>query len=190
MIRSISARAKAANLALGRLGRGIGLLEVAAHDDVLVVEGGCRTRIVEAPCDHQALVDDYELVVHLAYAVTGPVLEELDACGRERLGRRPRLGALAPVEHAPHALQGTDQADHRVVDARSADQSKLGVYGAQRTSDGALTAMVVNKTSTALKSPLKVTNFTGSAPAQAYRTAPAASAPSIAWPTRPVSAGP
>lgn len=49
------------------------------------------------------------------------------------------------------------------VRSTSTDQSQLAVYGAQRSSDGALTLMVVNKTGSALTSPLKVSNFTSSA---------------------------
>ncbi len=55
------------------------------------------------------------------------------------------------------------------IRSTSSDQSKLAVYGAQRTSDGALTMMVVNKTASAVTSPLKVTNFTSSAPAQVFQ---------------------
>jgi hypothetical protein len=55
------------------------------------------------------------------------------------------------------------------IRSTSSDQSKLAVYGAQRTADGALTVMVVNKTGSAIKSPLKVTNFTSAAPAQLFQ---------------------
>jgi len=55
------------------------------------------------------------------------------------------------------------------IRSTSSDQSKLAVYGAQRTADGALTMMVVNKTGSAIKSPLKVSNFTTSSSAQLYQ---------------------
>ena len=45
----------------------------------------------------------------------------------------------------------------------SADQSKLSVYGAQRTSDGAKTVVVINKTYGDLTSTLSLANFTAAA---------------------------
>jgi hypothetical protein len=51
----------------------------------------------------------------------------------------------------------------------SADQGKLSVYGALRSSDGAVTVVVINKTYGDLTSTLSLTNLTGpSAIAQAY----------------------
>ena len=43
--------------------------------------------------------------------------------------------------------------------ASSSDQSQLSVYGATRSSDGALTVMVINKTADALSSPLSISGF-------------------------------
>jgi len=56
------------------------------------------------------------------------------------------------------------------VESESADQEKLAVYGAQRTSDGALTLMVVNKSGADLTSNLTVEGFMpNKQQAQVYR---------------------
>jgi hypothetical protein len=54
------------------------------------------------------------------------------------------------------------------VSATSSDQGKVSVYAAQRSSDNALTIMIVNKTTTAQSAPLTIANFSGST-AQLYR---------------------
>ncbi len=59
------------------------------------------------------------------------------------------------------------------VGASSADQSKLAVYAAQRSSDSALTLMLVNKTGAALTSTLALAGFTPSGSGQVYRYSPA-----------------
>lgn len=55
------------------------------------------------------------------------------------------------------------------VSAASADQSKLSVYAAERSSDGALTILVINKAFGDLNSTLSIANFNGAAAAKAYR---------------------
>jgi hypothetical protein len=55
------------------------------------------------------------------------------------------------------------------VQAASADQEKLAVYAAQRSSDSALTLIVINKTSGALSSTLSLSGFTPSGSAQVWR---------------------
>ncbi len=54
------------------------------------------------------------------------------------------------------------------VQSMSADQGKLAVYGARRSSDGALTLMVINKTGGDLTSTLNLSGFTPGANAQVY----------------------
>lgn len=54
------------------------------------------------------------------------------------------------------------------VRSSSADQSQLAIYGAQRTSDNALTLMVVNKTGASQTSTLSLANFLPAATAQIY----------------------
>jgi hypothetical protein len=55
------------------------------------------------------------------------------------------------------------------VRAVSSAQTTLAIYAAQRSSDGALTAIVINKTHHALTSPLTVTGLAASATAQVYQ---------------------
>lgn len=55
------------------------------------------------------------------------------------------------------------------VRSSSADQSKLAVYGAQRSADGAVTAMVVNKSASDLSSSLDLAGFEPLPSAHAFR---------------------
>ncbi len=59
------------------------------------------------------------------------------------------------------------------VQAASADQSLLSTYAAERTSDGALTVIVINKTSGALTSAVSLSGVTPSGPARVFRYSPA-----------------
>jgi hypothetical protein len=54
------------------------------------------------------------------------------------------------------------------VEASSADRDDISVYAATRSSDGALTVMVINKTATDLASPLSVTGFGPASTAQVW----------------------
>jgi hypothetical protein len=54
------------------------------------------------------------------------------------------------------------------ISATSADQGRLAVYGAQRSADGALTAMVVNKTGGDLTSPISLSGFSPAGNAQVW----------------------
>lgn len=55
------------------------------------------------------------------------------------------------------------------VNAASADQSQLAVYAAQRSSDSALTLVIINKTAGALNANLTLAGFTPSGNGQVYR---------------------
>ncbi len=59
------------------------------------------------------------------------------------------------------------------VQSTSADQGQLAIYGAQRSNDGALTVMVINKTRGDLTSALSLSGFTSAGTAQVYRYAAA-----------------
>jgi len=59
------------------------------------------------------------------------------------------------------------------VSATAADQDQLAVYAAQRSSDKALTVMVVNKTGGDLTSPLSVAGFDNAGAAQRFTYSPA-----------------
>jgi hypothetical protein len=58
------------------------------------------------------------------------------------------------------------------LQAASADQEKLAIYAAQRSSDHALTLMVINKTAQSLTSTLTLSGFSAAAQAQVYRYGP------------------
>jgi hypothetical protein len=55
------------------------------------------------------------------------------------------------------------------VQSSSGDQGQLAIYGAERTSDGALTVLIVNKTGTALTSTVTLVGFPAAASAEQYR---------------------
>ncbi len=55
------------------------------------------------------------------------------------------------------------------VNAVSDDQSQLSVYAAERTSDSAMTLMVINKTSSSITSNVSISNFTPASIASVYR---------------------
>ncbi len=54
------------------------------------------------------------------------------------------------------------------VSAQSADQTQLAIYGAQRSTDHALTLVVINKTASALTTTLRLANFNAGVSAQVY----------------------
>jgi hypothetical protein len=66
----------------------------------------------------------------------------------------------------------------------SANQGQLAVYGAQRTSDGAVTIVVINKTYGPLSSTLTLPNLTATAPAQVFLYSNANPAGIVAQPTQ------
>ncbi|HYF65088.1 MAG TPA: glycoside hydrolase family 44 protein [Herpetosiphonaceae bacterium] len=75
------------------------------------------------------------------------------------------------------------------IAASSADQSRLAIYGAERSSDGALTLMVINKTSGALTGQLSLSGFNPGLQAQVYRYSGANLAAIVAQPNLAVNAG-
>jgi hypothetical protein len=58
------------------------------------------------------------------------------------------------------------------VSSVSSDESQLALYAAQRSTDGALTILVLNKTAGALSSPITIANFTPDGPAQGFLYSP------------------
>src|SRR6202050_1656034 len=54
------------------------------------------------------------------------------------------------------------------VNSTSTDQGQLSVYGALRSSDGALTVIAINKTTSAIQTGLTLANFTSNATAAVY----------------------
>jgi hypothetical protein len=55
------------------------------------------------------------------------------------------------------------------VRASSADQGQLAIYAARRSGDGALTLMIVNKSTSSLTSPISLAGFSPSGTAKVYR---------------------
>ena len=74
------------------------------------------------------------------------------------------------------------------VQSTSADQSQLAIYGAQRTSDKAMTLMVINKTGGALTSTLALAGYTPAPSAQAYTYSQANAQTILRQPDLPVTA--
>ena len=75
------------------------------------------------------------------------------------------------------------------LQAASADQDKLAIYAAGRTSDGALTLMVINKTALSLSSSLSLAHFSPGASAQVYRYSSANLNAIVHAADQPVAAG-
>lgn len=95
--------------------------------------------------------------------------------GREGLDLATLWAPPAPDDPGAYAFRMYRDYDGRggrfgdvSVEATSTDQDRLAVYGAERTADGALTLMVVNKSGTAQTSPLRMFGR-GAGTAQVYR---------------------
>lgn len=100
--------------------------------------------------------------------------------GRERLDRALLWAPPSPSQPGAFAFRmyrDYDGAGSRYGDtwvrATSSDQSQLAVYAAQRTSDAAVTVMVVNKTGNALTSPVSLSGATYGSAAQVWSYSPA-----------------
>lgn len=77
-------------------------------------------------------------------------------------------GAFAFRIYRNYDGQGSKFGDTRVR-AASADQDKIAIYAAQRSQDGAVTLVVINKTAAALTSSLALDGFSPAATAEVYR---------------------
>jgi hypothetical protein len=100
--------------------------------------------------------------------------------GREGLDLATMWGEPKPTDPGAYAFRmyrNYDGAGSRFgdvsVSATAADQGQLAVYAAQRSSDKALTVMVVNKTGGDLTSPLSVAGFDSTGAAQRFTYGPA-----------------
>jgi hypothetical protein len=100
--------------------------------------------------------------------------------GREGLDLATMWGEPQPTQPGAFAFRmyrNYDGAGGRFgdvsVSATSSDQGRLAVYAAQRSSDKALTLMVVNKTGEDLTSALSIAGFTRNGIAQRYTYSPA-----------------
>lgn len=74
------------------------------------------------------------------------------------------------------------------VQSQSADQGQLAIYGAQRSSDGALTLVIINKTANDLTSSLTLSNYTPAANAQVYTYSGTNLSAIVRQPDQPVTA--
>jgi hypothetical protein len=74
------------------------------------------------------------------------------------------------------------------IHASSADLGQLAIYGAQRSSDGVLTLMIINKTGGPLTSDVSLANFQPGANAQVYRYSSANQSAIVQEANQPVTA--
>lgn len=122
--------------------------------------------------------------------------------GREGLDEAVLWGPPDPVKQLPGLeayliYKNYDGAGsefgNSAVTSTSADQGQLSVYGAVRSSDGAVTVMVINKSFGDLKSTLSLANFTTTAKVQPYLYSAAQPSAIVAEPaqtlTAPAAAG-
>ncbi len=77
-------------------------------------------------------------------------------------------GAFAFRMYRNYDGQGSTFGDQSLM-AASVDQEKLSIYAARRSSDGALTLMIINKSSGALNSMVTVSDFLSQGRAEVYR---------------------
>ncbi|AFZ25940.1 hypothetical protein Cylst_3823 [Cylindrospermum stagnale PCC 7417] len=92
--------------------------------------------------------------------------------GAKVWNKQPALTADLPVVFAFRMYQNYDGQGSKFGDisipAASADQGQLAIYAAQRSSDGALTLMIINKSDTALSAQIDLGDFIGGESAQHY----------------------
>ncbi len=95
--------------------------------------------------------------------------------GREQVDLATIWGPPTPSQPGAYAFRmyrnydgnGSQYGD-TWINSASSDQSQLAIYGAQRSSDGALTLMVINKTGNDLTSALSLSNANVAANAQVF----------------------
>ena len=104
----------------------------------------------------------------------------LGVFGREGLDLATMWGEPKPTDPGAYAFRMYRNYDGKggrfgdvSVSASAADQDKLAVYAAERSSDKALTVMIVNKTGGDLTSPLSVAGFDSTGTAQRHTYGPA-----------------
>jgi hypothetical protein len=117
--------------------------------------------------------------------------------GREGLDIGTLWGAPDPTTQVPgimafKAFRNYDDAGgafgDQAITSTSADQGKLSIYGALRSTDNMLTVIVINKTYGDLNSTLSLNNFSASGPAQASLYSNAKWNSIVAQPNIPVAA--
>jgi hypothetical protein len=97
--------------------------------------------------------------------------------GREGLDLGALWGTPDPATQMPGLLAfeiyrnydgANGQFGDMALNSTSSDQGQLSIYGAQRSSDGAMTIVVINKTYGPLPAVLTLPNLTATGPAKAY----------------------
>lgn len=58
------------------------------------------------------------------------------------------------------------------IAAASSDQGRVSVYASQRSSDGAVTILAINKSGGVQRTQIRIDNFNGAASAQVYQYSP------------------
>ena len=114
--------------------------------------------------------------------------------GREGLDLATLWGAPASNEPGAFAFRmyrnydghGSTFGDTSIQSA-SSDQDKLSIYAATRSSDGAMTVMIINKTNATQSSALSLANFSAAASAQVFRYSSANLNAIVALPNQAIS---
>lgn len=123
-------------------------------------------------------LSEYNLSLSGGDAVTNALIQAdtLGIFGREGVDlatRWPLSSDGTLIGYAFRMYRNYDGAGSKFGDtwihSTSANQSQLAVYGASRSSDGAHTILVLNKTTAALSSRLALTGIASSGPAQTWR---------------------
>ncbi len=95
--------------------------------------------------------------------------------GRQQLNFANMWSAPAPTDPIAYAFRlyrnydgNGGQFGSNGVQATSTNQAELSIYAATRPSDGALTLVVINKTTAAIQTKLAISNFTSAGAAEIY----------------------
>lgn len=130
-------------------------------------------------------LSEYDLSVSDPYLSTLIQADTLGIFARERVGLAARWDPPGPASverDAFRVFRNYDGTGGRFGDtwirSVSGDQARVAVYGAQRSGDGALTVLIVNKSSQPQSSPLTLSGLPGATAAQAWSWSRAA--PSLA----------
>jgi Glycoside hydrolase family 44 len=141
------------------------------------VAGMCPSEAGSYPGTKIAL-SEYNLSLPSAAANTNAIIEAdtLGIFARESVDlatRWPMSYDGDQIQYAFRIYRNYDGAHSKFGDeyiqSTSANQQQLAIYGAHRSSDGAYTVLVLNKTSSALTSPLTLTGITAASPVQTWR---------------------
>lgn len=104
---------------------------------------------------------------------------------------QPDFNLSHPGAFAFRMYRNYDGAGHGFGDlgarAESTDRGRLAIYAAHRTTDGALTLVVINKSGEPLTAPLALSNFSPAPSAQVFRYSEANPGAIVREPDQPVT---